>query len=194
MEWDGDGCSFPAIHKPGRGATPTPGQDLAPPGTLGCQLFTEPEDYSTSAPINTLPWQKAKEKEEQKEVSHLQGIWDFCCVWREEGKKSLRKGWEGRAGGDRAAGTPLGHCCRVGPSETLGVPGRAWGGDGMGTGWVRGAPSPPGTEGLILSSPDQGICSKSLPALTPPRRAKVEERIWQRGERRKDAQPLVWLC
>lgn len=64
----------------------------------------------------------------------------------------------------------------------------------MGTGWARGAPSPPGTEGLILSSPNQGICSKSLPALTPPRRAKVEERIWQRGERRKDAQPLVWLC
>lgn len=60
-------------------------QDLAPPGTPGCQLFTETADYSTSAPIDTLPRQKAKGKEEQKEVSQLWRIWGFC-VWREKKK------------------------------------------------------------------------------------------------------------
>lgn len=44
----------------------------------------------------------------------------------------MRKGWEGKAGeGDRAAPTPLGHCCRVGPSETLG----GCHGEHMGMGW-----------------------------------------------------------
>lgn len=105
----------------------------------------------------------------------------LLCLEGGVGKK-LGKGLRRKSWGDRAAPTPLGHCCRVGPSGTLEVPGRAWDGDGMGTGWVWGAPSPPGTEGLILSS--QTRASAANPSqLWPLQDGQKWRRGFGRGER-----------
>lgn len=138
-------------------------QDLAPPGIPGCQLFTETADYSTSAPIDTLPRQRAKGKEEQKEASQLQGIWGFCCRGRKKTPKPEkglgRKGWRGHS----RISPHSRHCCKVGQSETSTAPGRAQG-HGVGAGSVRGDPPPLGTGGFTPSSADQDIRSKTLPA------------------------------
>lgn len=123
---------------------------------------------------------KQREKRNKKRFLSCGGFGGFV-VFGMRKKKSLRKGWAGRAGGG-TAGSPQHQATTR--QNTPGARERTWAWDGcrVGTGWAWGAPPPPGTGRLAPSSPDWGICSKTLSAPATQAGQKVEG-FWQGEER-----------
>lgn len=180
MGWGGPRC--PAAPRAWQRSETCVGAGLGPPpGTPGCQLFTERADYRESAPIdNTAAAESGEskqwEKKEQKETSHSGRIWGFCCVWRGKKKwkkKNLRQGCTARHKGlalgaqQAPAGAVLPGVREHGPADAHRDPQNVWRARGNGWELLTGVCAQHKGVGPFLPRPGQP--QRNPPGETPPK-------------------------